>query len=349
MSAGSSPLRVVVVDDSATIRSVVRRLLSSDPEISVVAEAADGARAVELVVSVRPDAVVLDIEMPVLDGLTAIEKIMVMRPTPVLVLTARAARHHTRPAFEAIRRGPVELLAKPAGPEGWQHLSVALPKMVRDLVTAYRAPRHPPPLGKNPSPGRSPLRVIRFLAIGASTGGPDAILRLLKELPSPSPAAVLIVQHLAAGFEEGFAEWLAGELGHDVRVASDGEPAAPGTVRLAPPGAHLTLQADETLHLDATTPPRGGHRPSADELFLSCARTHPGVTAGVVLTGMGTDGAEGLAELHRLGSLTLAQDPDSSIVFGMPRAAAERGAATLLLPPARIGSLLAEHLRGRLS
>jgi two-component system chemotaxis response regulator CheB len=187
--------------------------------------------------------------------------------------------------------------------------------------------------------------MIRYVAVGASTGGPTAVRDLLAALPGELPASVLVVQHIASGFESSFAEWLAAELRRDVRVARDGEQPAAGDVRIGPTGAHLVLAGDGALRLDTTIPPRRGHRPSADELFLSCARTFPTETAGVLLTGMGRDGADGLAELRRAGGVTAAQDEATSAVFGMPRAAIENGAAEVALPPKEIGSALRRCLQ----
>jgi two-component system chemotaxis response regulator CheB len=339
-------IRVVIVDDSPTVRSLVRRLLQRDPACQVVGEAGDGARGVELVTTLHPDVVVMDLDMPVLDGHAAIQQIAQRHPTPVLVLTAHPPADQAASAFEATRCGAVEVLAKPSEPEGWRQLEHTLASMIRALAEARRVPPAKAAAGRAAKkPVVPPLsRQVRFIAVAASTGGPEATLQLLQPLPKPLPAALLLVQHIAAGFEESLASWLAGKLGTDVAVARDGEPAAPGRIRLAPPGAHLLLTADETMHLDRDTPPRAGHRPSADELFLSCARTFPTVTAGVVLTGMGSDGALGLAELRRCGGLTMAQDQESSVVFGMPRAALESGAVELSLPPAELGELLARYL-----
>jgi two-component system chemotaxis response regulator CheB len=169
---------------------------------------------------------------------------------------------------------------------------------------------------------------------------------LLETLPARPPVTVLLVQHIAPGFEGGLAAWLGKELPFDVQVARDGEIPRRGTVRLAPTGAHLRLDADGVLRLDRRTPPRQGHRPSVDELFLSLAEGFPLSSAGVLLTGMGSDGVEGLGELHRQGGLTLAQDAATSVVYGMPRVAFERGAAEYVLPPRQIARTLARAWRG---
>jgi chemotaxis response regulator CheB len=186
----------------------------------------------------------------------------------------------------------------------------------------------------------------RWLALGASTGGPAALRELLAELTVPPPLRVVIVQHIAHGLERDLADWLAATLGFDVRVACDGERPPVGGARLAPAGAHLRVGSDDRLSLDRTTPPRAGHRPSVDELFLSLAAGAPLQTAAVLLTGMGSDGAEGLAALRRAGAFCLAQDEASSAVFGMPRAARERDAAELALAPSALGRELARRLAG---
>ncbi|HUK13961.1 MAG TPA: chemotaxis protein CheB [Thermoanaerobaculaceae bacterium] len=348
----AAPIRVVVVDDSATVRAVLRRLLGKTGDLVVVAEAEDGAHAVEATVELAPDVVLMDIEMPAMDGFEATARIMAVRPTPIVVLTSRANRDQVATAFEAIRRGAVEVFAKPADTAGWDELSVTLPPAVRAAAGARAASavaaraRPTPPLHATrvASTGQQqPRAPIRFVAIGASTGGPNAIHEFLKALPAAAPAPVLIVQHIAAGFEEGFADWLAKDLKRDVRIAGDGEVCRSGTVRVAPAGAHLLLEPRGVLRLDAARPPRGGHRPSADELFLSCAASCPREVAGVLLSGMGADGAEGLLALRRAGGLTMVQDEASSVVFGMPRAALERGAADLALPPRELAAAIARH------
>ncbi|HEV3460355.1 MAG TPA: CheB methylesterase domain-containing protein, partial [Thermoanaerobaculia bacterium] len=188
---------------------------------------------------------------------------------------------------------------------------------------------------------------LRWVAIGASTGGPAALRELLEEVPAEPPVSFLVVQHIAAGFEAAMADWLNKELSLDVRLARDAELPRHGAVRLAPAGAHLRLGAGGVLRLDAETPARRGHRPSVDELFLSCAECCPRQSAGVLLTGMGTDGVEGLAALRRAGALTLVQDEATSVVFGMPRVALERGAAERALAPRELARALARHWQRR--
>ncbi len=356
-------IRVLLVDDSPSVRAVLRRFFSRTKDIQVVGEASDGAQAVQAVLDHLPQVVVMDLLMPVMDGYAAIERIMTLRPTPIVVLSSRANRNQMQTAFEAIRRGAIEVLPKPEDTGSWEVLAESLPGTVR--VAAEAHPRALPPPG--PAPPRRGAAgglagsgkggggggggdvgdALRWVAIGASTGGPAAIRELLEEVPASAPASFLVVQHIAVGFEVAFAEWLNKELPLDVRVARDGESPRHGAVRLAPAGAHLRLGRGGLLHLDGETPARRGHRPSADELFLSCAETSPRQSAGVLLTGMGTDGVEGLAALRRAGAMTMVQDEASSVVFGMPRVALERGAAELAQSPIELARTLAKRWRRR--
>jgi two-component system chemotaxis response regulator CheB len=357
---------VLLVDDSPSVRAVLRRFLARTGDISVVAEAADGAQAVQAVLDHLPQVVVMDLQMPVMDGYDAIERIMTLRPTPILVLSSRANRNQMQTAFEAIRRGAIEVLPKPEDTGSWEVLADSLPRTVR-VVAAARPRALPPPArarrgsGGPGAGGARPASVastagaggarggggLRWVAIGASTGGPAAIRELLEEIPPEPPVSFLIVQHIAAGFEAAMAEWLNKELPLDVRLARDAESPRRGAVRLAPAGAHLRLEAGGVLRLDAETPARRGHRPSVDDLFRSCADSFPRQSAGVLLTGMGADGVEGLAALRGAGALTLAQDEATSVVFGMPRVALERGAAERALPPRDLARALAQAWQRR--
>jgi len=343
-------IRVLLVDDSQSVRAVLRRFFARTPDLQVVGEAGDGAQAVEAVLAHEPHVVVMDLQMPVMDGYVAIERIMAVRPTPIVVLSSRANRNQMQTAFEAMRRGALEVLPKPEDTPSWELLARNLPATVRAVAAARARPRPRAERAKAAAKGERPSRrraaalavplALRYVAIGASTGGPAAIREFLEEIPADSPVSFLIVQHISAGFEVGFADWLNKEFPLDVRLAQDGEKPAPGAVRLAPGGAHLLLEAGGLLRLDAGTPARRGHRPSADELFLSCAETCPRESAGVILTGMGSDGVEGLLALKRAGGLTMAQDEPSSVVFGMPRVALERGSADLALPPRELARTL---------
>ena len=316
------------------MRAVLRRFFAKTPDIQVAGEAEDGEQAVRSVLEVQPHVVVMDIQMPNVDGYAAIERIMGLRPTPIVVLSSRATRNQMQTAFEAIRRGAVEVLPKPEDTASWQQLAESLPETVRAVAQVQARPK--PRARRKAGAVETELAIpqaLRWVAIGASTGGPAAIRDFFEEVPADTPVSFLIVQHIASGFELGFADWLNKEFPLDVRLARDGERPRPGAVRLAPGGCHLLLEPGGVIHLDTLTPARRGHRPSADELFLSCAESCPGEVAGVIMTGMGSDGVEGLLALRQAGGLTLAQDEASSIIFGMPRVALEKGAADIALPP----------------
>lgn len=333
-------IRVLLVDDSSSVRAVLKRFFSRTPDIQVVGEAMDGEQAVQAVLDLQPHVVVMDLQMPVLDGYVATERIMAVRPTPIVVLSSRANRNQMQTAFEAIRRGALEVLPKPEDTASWQQLAESLPETVRTVAGARTPPRRPRPRSVRTEPLVSAPRKLRWVAIGASTGGPAAIRELFEEIPENPPVGFLVVQHIAAGFEVGFADWLNKEFPFDVRLAADGEVLRPGSVRLAPGGSHLLMEEGGVLRLDTETPARKGHRPSVDEMFLSCAECCPREVAGVLMTGMGADGVEGLLALREAGGLTLVQDEASSVVFGMPRVALERGAAEVALPPRALARAL---------
>lgn len=334
-------IKVLLVDDSPSVRAVLKRFFRKTRDIEVVGESGDGAHAVQAVIDLQPHVVVMDLQMPVLDGYEATERIMATRPTPIVVLSSRANRNQMQTAFEAMKRGAIEVLPKPEDTPSWQQLADSLPDTVRTAAGARAAPR---PRRTRPAvpaaiPSGAPEE-LRWVAIGASTGGPAAIRELLVEVPADAPVGFLIVQHIASGFELGFADWLNKELPFDVRLATDGEILRRGAVRIGPGGAHLRLERAGVLRLDSDTPPRKGHRPAADEMFLACADHCPREVAGVLMTGMGADGVEGLLALRKAGGVTLVQDEASSVVFGMPRVALERGAADVALPPRELARAL---------
>ncbi|HEV8581630.1 MAG TPA: chemotaxis-specific protein-glutamate methyltransferase CheB [Thermoanaerobaculia bacterium] len=333
-------IRVLLVDDSPSVRAVLKRFFSRTRDIRVVGEAADGAQAVQAVIELQPHVVVMDLQMPVLDGYQATEQIMAVRPTPIVVLSSRANRNQMQTAFEAMRRGALEVLPKPEDTASWQQLADSLPETVRAVAEARAAPRAPRARAVRPAALTAAPAALRWVAIGASTGGPAAIREFFDAVPAEAPVGFLIVQHIASGFELGFADWLNKEFPFDVRLAKDGEVLRRGAVRLAPGGSHLRLEADGVLRLDSETPPRRGHRPSVDELFHSCAVHCPREVAAVLMTGMGADGVEGLLALRRAGGVTLVQDEASSVVFGMPRVALEKGAADVALPPRALARTL---------
>ncbi len=344
-------LSVFIADDSPAVRATVRGALARSPDLRVVGEAADGRSAIEGVERLCPDVLLLDLSLPELDGFAALERLNRGRSVPTVILASSFDPTSPRSALEALRAGAVDLLPRPQDSAGWRHLARQLPDLLRAAATAQRRVPHERP-EPPPEPGAAGAPLPRFqqtvpwqwLALGGSTGGPAALHDLLIELPAPAPARVAIVQHIARGLEPELAAWLAGSLGLDVRVARHGEQMERGDVRIAPTDSHFRIAADGRVALDDETPQRNGHRPSVDELFQSLVALAPPATAAAVLTGMGSDGADGLLALRRAGALCLAQDEASSAVFGMPGAAFARGGAEQALSPSAIGRELARRM-----
>lgn len=315
----------------------LRVLLSRDPAVEVVGEAASGNEALRRVPLCNPDVVLMDMVMPGIDGLQTTRELMASHPRPILIVSDLVGQNADF-NFKALAAGALDLVRKPTAAECEQpDLVSAFVRRIRILagvpVVTRRFDR---PVQLDPSPPKPPVQRLRsgsgrLVLIGASTGGPIALHRILAGLSGPLPCPALIVQHMTAGFTLGMARWLAGSLPMAVEVAHDGGVAAPGTAYLAPDGAHLAMRGN-VLRLEQTLT-ADGHRPSVDVLFESVAQSDLAeCTVAVLLTGMGRDGARGLLALRQAGAWTIAQDADTSVVYGMPRAAVELDAASEVLP-----------------
>ena len=337
----TSPIRVLVVDDSRTVRAALRALLSRDPALEVVGEAEDGEAALGLAAALRPDVVTMDLVMPGMGGIEAIRRLMERSPCRVLAVAAVEPGRETSVSFEAIEAGALELVSKPrtgAGEiEAWGAKVAEAVRLMAEIPVVTRR-RAGPPSWPSPPPPSVEGRVS-VVGLVASTGGPPALARILEGLPPGLAAPVLVAQHLMAGFGQGLTRWLAGCTRLRVEVARDGEGLRPGHVYLPPDRSDLELASGWRARVVAN---RGGHCPSGDRLLESLARHAGKLAAGVVLTGMGEDGAQGLLALRNAGGATLAQDRDSSIVYGMPQAAARLGAAVRILPLEAIATALLE-------
>lgn len=336
--------RILLADDSPLARQLLRDMLHQPGDIEVAGEACDGRQAVELTLSLKPDLVVMDLLMPVMDGLEAIEEIMALSPTPVLVLSAAVEASEVDRAFAAIKRGALDVMEKPEldGSGAFEEFAGRLREKVRFLsgIRVIRHPRRRPrPLETlPPSPGGPGPNI---LAIGASTGGPKAVMRVMRELPPGFGGAVFVVQHIAHGFARGFANWLDRECALPVTIARDGAHYLPGEAVIAPDGRHLTV-ADGVIRL-SDAPPVNCCRPSIDVFFTSLARQRCDQVVALLLTGMGRDGALGMLRIKESGGRTIVQDEPSCAVFGMPKAAIALDAADQVVPldliPATIGKL----------
>lgn len=316
-------VRTLIVDDSPSMRAVLKSILSSDEGIEVVGAAADPVQARQLIKELNPDVLTLDVEMPGMNGIEFLEKIMRLRPMPVVMcstLTARGADI----TIEAMRLGAVDCIAKPAGgPLAILRTAPELCETVRAAARSIIRPIDHSP--HRPSAAGPPMAMDRVIAIGASTGGVEALFALLSALPEHVPP-ILIVQHMPGMFTPGFAARLDKLCPMRVVEAKDGEALRGGTAYIAPGSdTHMTLSGGRngTLRLLADDPV-SGHRPSVDVLFQSCAALGDRAV-GVILTGMGQDGAEGLYAMRQAGAATLGQSAESCVIYGMPKSAMQRG------------------------
>ena len=335
-------IRVLVAEDSAVTREYLVHLLNTDPALEVVGIARDGVEAVEQAQRLKPDVIAMDIHMPRLDGYEATRQIMERVPTPIVMVTASLERDEVAMSFEALRNGALTVVAKPAGPDHPDRDEsvrqfVDTVKMMAEVKVVRRWPRRPP-ARLAPPPARAAGR-IDVVAIGASTGGPQTIAEILTGLPRDLPVPILAVQHIAPGFIGGLAEWLNGQTALGVKVAEPAEAMRPGSMYLAPDGFDIGVTADGRIRL-VRDPASDGFRPSASYLFHSVAAVYGRSAVGVLLTGMGRDGADGLRRLRDAGGVTIAQDAESSVVFGMPGEAIRLGAAGYVLAPAQIGAMI---------
>ena len=337
-------IRVLVVEDSLTIRKHMLEVLAADPDIDIVGEADDGKRGIELCQQLRPDVVTLDMNLPVMNGLSATEFIMAYCPTPILIVSASTNRGDLFKTYEALAAGALDALDKPKGNElddVWEKKLVATVK----LISRIRVITHPRArlgrMGQTPSPPlhgtQQPQALqnagrLRAVAIGVSTGGPAALIEILRGLPHGFPLPILLVIHVGKLFTPAFAEWLDGQSSVRVGYAVDGDPLPPcgvARVLMAPPDSHLTICQGKLRLTQA--PERHSCRPSIDVLFESFAQELGAEGAGCLLTGMGRDGAAGLLAIRRAGGSTIAEDEATSVVFGMPREAILLGAAEQVL------------------
>ena len=334
-----TPTRVLVCDDSRTFAAALVRTLEHGGEIEVVGVTRTAEAAIADLARLAPDLVTMDIELPGMSGLEAVEEIMSARPTPILILSSYVSTN-SNVAAAALASGALEAIGKegiPLDPD--DAAAVAFRRRVKLLGGAHVI-RHPRARlnGRSIAPPSAPAAPRgSVIGICASTGGPHALSTLLSGIPAGFPVPILVVQHIATGFSDGLARWLNATVPLPVRLAVDGAHVAPG-VALAPDGADLVLGPGGTLTLDRTTPP-ALHRPSADALLRSIAQHAESAGVAVVLTGMGRDGADGLGAVREAGGLTIAQDEETSAVYGMPCEAAKRGAAQIL-PIGRIADAL---------
>jgi two-component system chemotaxis response regulator CheB len=334
-------IRIAVVDDSALCREVIKSILEEEGDIEVVGEAGSGAGAMEVVERTGAQLVTLDIEMPGMDGLLTVERIMARTPVPILIVTGRPASERDHTLFEAVRRGALDLVAKPRGDDPGQ--ASALRDLVRTLarVPVMRhiargrgdIPSSVPPPPARAAAGHVSAGDVPIVGIAASAGGPAAVSHVVSRLPPDFEGCVAVVQHLLPGFSASFAAFLRAHTRLEVKLAVGPVRPSRATVIVASDHRHLVLHPSRTFGLSDARAPGGlaGYRPSANLLFHSLAETCGPHAVGVVLSGMGDDGAAGLLAMRQAGAVTIAQDEATCAVYGMPLAARENGAAAQVL------------------
>ncbi len=342
-------IRVLLAEDSATTREYLAWLLGEEAGIEVAGTARDGAEAVAQAERLRPDVILMDIDMPRLNGFEASRQIMERTPTPIVLISASADQVEVARTFAALEAGALAVLEKPRGPGHPRQDDMARQlretvRLMSEVRVVRRWPRRQAPAAAS-APREWVGRPIRLVAIGASTGGPPVVAQILKALPGDLRAPMLLVQHISPGFVAGLAGWLRQATRHPVKVAEHDEQARPGTVYVAGDGAQLGITGQGRIVL-APAAQQEGFCPSVSHLFESAADAYGPAALGVLLTGMGQDGAAGLRRLRDAGGLTVAQDEATSVVFGMPQAAIRLGAAEQVLAPAGIARLIASLVRG---
>ncbi len=336
-------IRVLVVDDSSTIRVFMRALLEEDLEVSVIGEAPDGELALSACKMLRPDVVTMDLVMP-RGGVTAIQRIMEEVPTPIVIVSALASQANDTTVFDGLAAGAVAVVRRPPSkthPEFGAHCRELL-RAVKTVAGISLVRRRQPSI-RTKDEAEMPSSPLMLVGVGASTGGPAAVMELLRSLPKDFAPSIALVQHMTPGFGLGLVEWLGSGSPLPVRLAASGIRLPWRGTLVAPDGVHLTV--DKGMIRLTSTPAREGQRPSVDELFNSMAGWRPRACAGVLLSGMGRDGAEGLARLRELGARTMVQSEETCVVFGMPGVALQMGAAEVVLRPSGLAETLATLAR----
>lgn len=346
------PVRVLVVDDSALMRKMIPQLLQQDPDIEVVGTAMDGLFALKKMGELQPDVVTLDIDMPRMDGIETLRRIMAEFGTPT-VMVSSLSKQDAELTFQALEIGAFDYVTKPQ-----DAISVHIAEIGTELIAKVKAARENPlarlrkvrtgilpKLRQKPAPSMPKTDAERVLAIGISTGGPNALSELLPRIPRNFPAAILIVQHMPAGFTEMFASRLDSLSSVEVREAREGDQVQPGRVLIAPGNRHLKVKRMPrgAITVLSDAPPVSGHRPSADVLFRSVAAEYGEQATGLIMTGMGYDGADGIGEIKARGGRTIAQEGSSCVVYGMPKSAIERGHISDVVPLEELDGFLINH------
>ncbi|MDX2097703.1 MAG: chemotaxis-specific protein-glutamate methyltransferase CheB [Leptolyngbyaceae cyanobacterium bins.59] len=380
----TTPIAVLLVEDSPVVLTILKRVLEDSPDITVVGTARNGQEALDLIPQLQPKVICTDYHMPQMDGLEFIERVMAQFPRPILVISASVHPQEDKTnVFRLLKAGAVDVFPKPTaiGNAGYDALKQDLVNKIKILSGVTVFTRHPsqpnnrsapristpippsptsqsstPKSSPTPQSGTSPLpplaprsfagKTIKAIVVGTSTGGPQALYSLLTQLPATLPVPVICVQHISEGFLQGLVNWLAVECRLSVKIAQPGEIPLPGTVYFAPEGTHLEF-SPQGHFVCQNTSPVDGHRPSATALFKSASKTYGANLMGILLTGMGRDGAAGMQDIALTGGITIAQDEQSCTVFGMPKEAIALGAVRYVLAIQEIPGMVVKILSGK--
>lgn len=340
-----TPIKVLIVDDSRTEQLVLTNILTSDPGIKVIGTADDGPDAIKFVKKHKPDIITMDLNMPGMDGLSVTRAIMETEPVPIIIVTGDRFIGTASSAFKLMEAGAVAIVEKPAGINDIDHdaMSRQLRRLIRNLANVRLVHRWPRKTSerfveRRIMPG---ARSVACVGIGASTGGPMVIKHILDNLPAKLPLPIFIVQHISPGFTKGFVHWLQRDVKHELRIPSSGEAVNPGCIYVAPDGTHMGVRHGQIV-LSDTDPKEHGLRPSVSYLFRSLDDEYGHKTVAILLTGMGVDGARELKLLRDRGAITIAQNEDTSTVYGMPGEAIKLDAATHEMSPSQIVEYLGQ-------
>lgn len=370
-------IKILIAEDSPTVTMILQKIFAADDECQVIGTAKNGKEAVDKVKLLRPDIVTMDIRMPVMDGFEATKQIMMYHPTPILVISASVGKDDLNIAFNAIRAGALDIVEKPKGnlAMDYEYIGRDLIKKVKILSgvkvfhhvsgstargrTDQRAATSTSDVPVKPvssygiktpttrdllaadkrlyPKAKTPSKPPELVAIASSTGGPSALLKILKNLPDTFPIPIVIVQHICEGFGQGFVDWLNKECALTVKTAERNEVLVPGTIYVAPDSFHLLIDPGKVVRLSKSMPVNG-LRPCATLMMEAAAKVCGAGTIGVILTGMGRDGADGMKAIKEAGGMTIAQSPETCVVFGMPREAIELGVIDKISPIDRIAN-----------
>lgn len=345
----AAPVRVLIAEDSAVCRMALVSILQRDPDIRIVGTAQNGAEAVQMVERLRPDLVTMDINMPVMDGYEATRQIMTRMPCPIVMISSMYDSGHT---FDALKAGALTVLKKPAAsdpPETYASI-ISQIKLMADVKVLRHWSEDRMKSGQQTAVAKPvepvPMRDIRprLIAIASSTGGPGALATILRPLPADFPVPILIVQHISEGFAEPFANWLDRQINLSVRIGRQSDEPKAGEVLIAPDNSHMLVNNRGAIVLQKKLP-QDPICPSANHLFHSVAKAYGATAVGVILTGMGDDGADGLKDLYDAGAYTIAQNKETCVVFGMPAVAIAKGVIKQVQPVEQISNTLSRLVR----